>query len=861
MMPMPDSPRQTSLIPEPAPKALRRKDKKAPDAVLDFVEVAVDVPLYKSFTYRVPEALAPVIAPGVRVLVPFRGRSTVAVALGRVGPPERQAVLDKVVEIGDVLDVEPVIDADMVKMLRWMASYYHAPIGEVLKLALPAALRVDSSRELEITPVGRKAVTAGVVTDPKHRALLSKLVVSNGPIDAQVLRERIKGLTYITIAHCEKAGWLESHYVAGPGGASIKYEKLIRLRRDPYVDERIGRKQAEILLRLQELNPGEAIRMGDLRQDVSSPGPSLRILEQKGIVSIDEQEVYRDPFAEAQAIEVEDREPTPDQAQVIGALRAQLSEGAFKTFLLHGVTGSGKTEVYVRVIKDALERGRGAIILLPEISLTPQFVAVFRGHFGDQIAVLHSGLTPGQRFDAWRRIARGEVRIAIGARSAIFAPMSDLGVIIVDEEHDTSFKQETGCRYNARDVAQFRGRLSDAVVILGSATPSVESYFNARQNKIGYLPMDSRVNDRGLPGVEIVDMRREPGVRSKDPEQEVQESLSPELTSAIHQTLAARQQVILFLNRRGYSPFVVCRDCGLPWRCPNCSVSLTLHKNDRRLRCHYCDYSVPEPKKCPKCASDSIGHMGVGTERLEAALKETFPGSRVARLDRDTGHGGRLIDLIARFRDHEIDILLGTQMVTKGHDFHNVTLVGVIMADQGLNFPDFRSGERTFQLLTQVAGRAGRGDKTGRVIIQTYTPWHYALEAAREHSFSEFVSHEIQARADLAYPPFTHLAAVLFEGRDERAVITAAREYTFSAKRLVADSEPWREAITVLGPAQAPLARLRGKTRWQMLLKGQDRPALRAMLGALLEAMGYFTTRSTFPGVSVQADVDPQNML
>lgn len=824
--------------------------------------MAIDVPLYRHFTYRVPEALLSSAQPGVRALVPFRGRAQVAVILERVGPPQDAALLDKILPLGDVLDHRPVIDAGLLKVLRWMASYYCAPIGEVVRMALPTALRVASSRQLEVTPVGRKALSAGVVVDPAHKALLGKLVLSNAPMDAAALRERIKKLTYVAIAHCEDAGWLVSHYVAGKGAASIKYEKWVRLRRDPFVDERLGNKQTDIVIELQGLNPGEAMRAADLRALFGQVGPSLKTLAKRGIVAMEEQEVYRDPFADAPPVTPVDRDPTPDQARVLGELRAHLDDGHFRTCLLHGVTGSGKTEVYVRTIQAAQAMGRNAIILLPEISLTPQFVAIFRGHFGDQIAVLHSGLSPGQRFDAWRRIHRGEVKIVIGARSAIFAPMPSLGVVIVDEEHDSSFKQETGCRYNARDVAQFRGRESNALVILGSATPSVESYNNARLERIDYLPMASRVGEASLPEVHIVDMRREPGAGpAGDLPPDIAENLSPELIEGIEQTLKARQQVILFLNRRGFSPFVMCRDCGFPWRCPNCSVSLTLHRKARRLRCHYCDYSVPEPRSCVKCGSDDIGHIGTGTERLETILKKVFPEARIGRLDRDTGHGTRLLDLIQRFRDHKLDILLGTQMVTKGHDFHNVTLVGVIMADHGLNFPDFRSGERTFQLLAQVAGRAGRGEKRGRVLIQTYTPWHYSLEAAQQHSFSEFVKHEIEARKDLDYPPYAHLAAILFEGMDERAVIHTARDYAVAGKRLITEHDGLRDVVTILGPAQAPLARLRGKTRWQMLIKGKERPPLRHLLRRLLSEMNYYEPRKRNHAVKVAVDVDPLSML
>jgi primosomal protein N' (replication factor Y) len=714
-----------------------------------YVEVAVEAPLYTTLSYRVPAGLKGLARPGVRVLVSLRGRAEVGIVVEEGKPPQDRALEKKILDLGDVLDAEPVIDGQVLELIKWMTSYYLAPVGEVIKLALPVALRVTGERRVSLAEAGRKALEAGVVLDPTQRRLLQSLQLLGAPVLAESLREQLKGLTYVTLGQCEQAGWVESSYSAEESQIKVKTEQWVSLRRDPYADERLGERQIQVLVRLQALEFGESVRVDDLRQEVFQVRAALKSLESRGIVALEEREVYRDPFAEAEPARGEAPELMLDQVQALGTLKAQLEAREFRTFLLHGVTGSGKTEVYMRLIAEAMAQGRSSLVLLPEISLTPQFVAVFRGRFGDRLAVLHSGLSGAQRYDAWRRLRRGEVQIAIGARSALFAPMVDLGVVIVDEEHDGSFKQESGCRYHARDMAQLRGRLAGAVVVLGSATPSVETYYNARQGRVGYLPMSSRVAERQLPGVEIVDMRgdRPPQAGLEDPGVE---SFSPALLEAIGQTLDAREQTILFLNRRGFSPFVQCNACGYPMQCRDCSVSMTFHKKAGRLRCHYCDHSVLLPEKCPRCGAAELRQLGAGTERLEGALKQAFPDARVGRLDRDTGYGTRMATLIRRFRDHEIDILLGTQMVTKGHDFHNVTLVGVILADLGLNFPDFRAGERTFQLLAQVSGRAGRGEKPGKVLIQTWSPWHYALEAARHHSYSEFVRHEMQVRSELS---------------------------------------------------------------------------------------------------------------
>jgi len=515
---------------------------------------------------------------------------------------------------------------------------------------------------------------------------------------------------------------------------------------------------------------------------------------------------------------------------------------AVSAFLLHGVTGSGKTEVYLRVIATALEAGRTALVLVPEISLTPQLAARFRARFGDLVAILHSGLSESARLGEWSRLRRGEARIAVGARSAVFAPLRELGVIVVDEEHDGSFKQDEGVRYHARDVALVRAQRAGAVCVLGSATPSLESAAHAERGTYRMLTLTERPTARPMPSVEIIDLRK------YMPDGEAM--LSAPLRTAIGETLAAGNQTILFLNRRGFATFVLCRACGHAFRCPHCSVSLTYHRHTDRLSCHYCGFQQRVPDVCPSCgAAETIERKGLGTEKVADAVAEGFPGARVARLDRDVATGAKIEAVLARVARREVDVLVGTQMVTKGHDFPGVTLVGVLCADTGLNLPDFRASERTFQLLAQVAGRAGRGDKLGRVMIQTYRPESPAVVAAAAHDYARFFAAESAARAELGYPPHGRLIAVRIDGADAQEVAQVAHRLAQLAEAAAGRPESAGQ-VEVRGPVPAPLERLRNRTRWQIWLRSGDRQALRRVARSLLVAEVASTVR-------VGLDVDP----
>ncbi len=600
-----------------------------------------------------------------------------------------------------------------------------------------------------------------------------------------------------------------------------------------------GAKQKEMLAWLRERG---ATPLGEINRRFAAPHAVLARLCELGYVCETMRERRRDPFLDRPVAPDTPPEPTEEQAEALRTISQALGAQVYASFLLHGVTGSGKTEVYLRAIADALRAEKRALLLVPEIALTPQLVGRFRARFeksGTRIAVLHSGLSDGERYDAWRSIARGEVSIVIGARSAIFAPLCDVGIIVVDEEHEGSYKQGEGFRYNARDLALLRGQMAGAVVLLGSATPGLTTYYRAQENLSGYLPLTVRALDRPLPSVELIDLRNE----------RPEGSLSSSLCAALQQNLERGEQSLLLLNRRGFAPYLICGDCGRTFRCPNCEITLTYYQGRRRMLCHYCDYAETPPEVCPGCGGDDVRPEGSGTERLEDEVGSLFPGARIARMDRDsTARKGAHEALVARMSAGEIDILVGTQMIAKGHDFPGVTLVGVVNADQALNLPDFRSAERAFTLLTQVAGRAGRGQNPGRVLFQTWSPEHYALQAAVGHDYRGFYAQEVQMRRELGYPPFGFLVNLVFSGVDAAKVGRAASQLVGS---LPADPE-----VEVLGPAPCPLARLRGKTRVQVLLKGRRRPPLHRFLDQV------DTLRRCVPkAVALAVDVDPIEML
>jgi len=788
------------------------------------VSVAVPLPFQAPFSYRMP-AGAPLPERGVRVMVPFGSRRVIGVVCGRGHDPKQlepqpQRQLKEVLQ---VLDEAPLAEPTLLDLAAWLADHYLAPPGECYKLVLPPA-GVRASRAMV------RLLKPGAGDDP----VLAQLQA--GPLRLSALEKRLGRDPHARLLRLRREGVVAlEQALDAPGFREVRVAVL-----EQEAPELGGKAQAEIVERLRAA--GGRARVPDLVRDRPSLRGALDRLVEKGALRLVSERELRAPegLPARDAVAVV---PTEDQERALADLLAAVEGGTFQPFLLHGVTGSGKTEVYFRAVERALARGRGAILLVPEIGLTPMLMRAARARFGATVSVLHSELSAGERHDEWWRIREGEARVVVGARSAVFAPMPELGLIVVDEEHDGAYKQDESPRYHGRDVAVMRGRIEACPVVLGSATPSVESYANAQSGKYRELRLPRRITAQGLPRVEIVD-RRAVLRAGGEP------ILTPPLREALALRLSRREQSLLLLNRRGYATSLLCRECGQEAMCPNCSVSLTLHRTGRLARCHYCGHEVRTPEACASCHGAYLRLTGFGTEKVAEAVAAALPKARVDRLDRDrASRRGVLAQTLAAFEKGEIDILVGTQMIAKGHDFPRVTLVGVVDADVGLGIPDFRSAERTFQLLTQVAGRAGRGDTAGEVILQTHMPDHYALMHACSQEYDAFFERELEFRRTMGYPPVAALLNLIVRSADE----DKGREAIAALGALLRSHAHGR--YRVLGPARAPLARLRQEHRFQILLKGQ-RKAMREAVQAALVAR-YGETR--WPGVAV--DVDPLTVM
>ena len=816
------------------------------DAVL--ADIILPPPVAGPLTYAVPRPLLGQIRVGSRVLVPLR-RSRKTGFVVALRPAETGTRPKALKEVIDALDPYPVFDPEMLELTQWISEYYFCPWGEVLRSALPAGIHTETRRHVVLREGRQEGLFEDAATlDPRSVQVLRALS-QHGTMAFRDLR-RVLGTSDLDarVRDLERRGLVEVRHELKRPAVSVRKERMVRLlsedRRELGVEiEALARRAPRGARCLKLLSEGGGVLAMSQLQEAGIRPDAVRRLKARGFVEVFEEERARDPFAEI----VPD---APDEFVLTDAQRdsfRRISEGiedrTFHTLLLHGVTGSGKTLVYIHAISKVLDEGKGAIVLVPEISLTPQAVRRFRSHFGDNVAVLHSSLSQGERYDAWRALRRGERRIAIGARSAIFAPVADLGLIVVDEEHDASYKQrEPDPKYNARDVALMRGKISDAVVVLGSATPSLESHYNSRIGKFHLCELPDRIENRPMPAVEIVDRRRSPW-----------DVLSEPLRERIADRLEKGERIILLQNRRGYSHFIQCKDCGFTLRCRRCQVTLTYHAAAYGMICHYCGIRQRPPSQCSECQGTNLRRSGAGTQRVEEVLKEQFPGIRVLRMDMDTTrHKGAYDRLLESFRLGEADVLLGTQMVSKGLDFHGVTLVGVISADTGLNLPDFRAGERTFQLLTQVAGRAGRGTIPGEVVIQTYTPGDQAIGCAKTHDFATFSGLELENRRSLGYPPFGRLILLLFRGREDPQVAEVAREWAAFLRRTS------RKDVGILGPAQAPLEKIKDNYRWQVLLKGRTSGPMHRWVE---EARTALWKAAREKGVRVSVDVDPMDML
>jgi primosomal protein N' (replication factor Y) (superfamily II helicase) len=800
-----------------------------------FAQVALPLPLATPYTYRIPDTLGDRVVPGVRVVVPVRRRELIGLVVANDAPPPAAAAR----EVLAVPDDMPALSPPLLATAQWMAGYYGAPLGLTLKSILPGGMWGESQVIVSLSngvraPGGLAGeVLAWLERQGGEASVSAAARALKRPLWDVVERlARVDAVTLRVQPPDTSAGGLTERVLAVSEERPTLVERETLFKRRP--------KQRKLYETLEALGGSASVR--HLHEQLGFGESVIRALVREGLAQVRRSELLRDPFAGSPS-SPPPPDLTPDQATALSAI-AELEPG--HGALLFGVTGSGKTLVYLEAVRQALAAGCGAIVLVPEIGLTPQTVSRLRGAFGDEISVLHSGLSDGERADAWRRLRRGERRVAVGARSAVFAPVTQLGMIVVDEEHEASYKNGETPRYNTRDVAAVRARLEGARLILGSATPSLETFVRS-ETTLRLLRLPERVGSRPLPPVEVIDLRVTPKVSGTGAV-----PWSETLDTAIVATLARKEQAILLLNRRGYAAFLQCPDCGEVWQCPHCSISLTVHQAPPGLRCHYCGHEEPLPLTCRACANPVQQMRGVGTQQLERMLAERYPEARIARMDLDTtstkwSHQR----ILASVEAAEVDLLIGTQMIAKGLDFPNVTLVGVVDADTGLYLPDFRSGERTFQLLAQVAGRAGRGPKGGRVLVQTRHPGHHALVWAREHDTAGFLRQERELREDPPYPPATSLVNLLLSGANEGEVGRRAAELAEWCTALV---ERYSLPLGVLGPAPCPLARIKGRWRWHVLLKGPSESLGRVVRYAARRLRRDRSTR-------VVIDRDPVSLL
>jgi primosomal protein N' (replication factor Y) (superfamily II helicase) len=812
-----------------------------------FCNVALAVPLRNTFTYAVPEAMRDEVRPGSRVLVPFRKKSIVGVVIEMTeSAPEGTPIR----EVSKVLDLVPALTPKLIELGLWIASYYLAPIGEVFRAMLPPVTEIARKRQVVLTDTGRTLALqlkeGRALTDlgADEVAFLQRLLEKKGKLSLATGSKL--GIAAESLQRLQKRGYLELHETVE--GRKRKTQTVVAWK--GAVDS-AAKVENEKEKRIRELLQAERGPL-PLPQLLKLARVSRSLIERMlrdGILESWEEPVdpAEDPFDSGYTPPAHTLNETQESA--FNAIRARFELGEFGVQLLHGVTGSGKTEVYLRSVQDTLARGKTALVLVPEIALTLWIGRQCRAWFGarfEGVAVLHSALSDVERAREWWRVRNGEARVVVGTRSAVFAPLENLGLIIVDEEQESSYKQEEMPRYHGRDVAVVRAKLEKSLALLGSATPSLETYYNAEHGKYELLTMAKRVENRSLAAVEIVDLRL-------DFQQTHQASpISKVLHDGIAECLNFQTQALILINRRGYSWSMLCRSCGASVQCANCSISMTYHKSRNRLECHYCGFVQAVPKACPKCDSKYVYFFGEGSEHLQERLHKEFPGARIARLDRDTARTKQQYqETLGAFAGGALDILVGTQMLAKGHDFQRVTVVGVISADSSLSLPDFRAAERTFQLLTQVAGRAGRGDLPGRVLIQTYYPEHYAIQDAVRQDYVTFYERELHYRRMMGYPPFVSLANVIVRDTNlEKAIAWSRRLSEYFSPH---DGK----GVRVLGPASAPLARLKKEHRYQFLLKSPKRAVLTKLLSGALE----FCDAKEIPQTALLVDMDPLSLM
>ncbi|MEG7334185.1 primosomal protein N' [Bacillus sp. 0102A] len=805
---------------------------------MNFAEVIVDVStknIDRPFDYKIPDHLKGMIKTGMRVIVPFGPRKI----QGFVTAVKEASDLSgkSVKEVEDLLDLTPVLTEELMNLSSWLSDKTLSFKITALQVMLPAALKAKYEKELKITQ--------GADLPPQVDRLFSEtktLLYSDIP-DHDTLKLIQKHVQKGSIDVTYKVAQKTNKKVVRHIQANANIEELAKQAEE--LSRQAAKQQAILHFFIAEPE-GVKIPAADLCKKTDASSATIKTLIQKGLLKESYEEVYRDPYQDKMFKKTEPLPLTDEQSAAFQPIRQTLDNDEHKVFLLHGVTGSGKTEIYLQSIEKVLAKGKEAIVLVPEISLTPQMVNRFKGRFGSQVAVMHSGLSTGEKYDEWRKIHRKEVRLVVGARSAIFAPFENLGMIIIDEEHESSYKQEEMPRYHAKEVAIKRAEHHSCPVVLGSATPTLESYARAQKGVYELLSLKHRVNQQVMPEVSLVDMREElrNGNRSM---------FSVELMEQLEETIAKGEQAVLFLNKRGYSSFVMCRDCGYVPQCPHCDISMTYHRYGQRLKCHYCGHEEPVPHTCPECASEHIRFFGTGTQRVEEELTKVLPNARVIRMDVDTtSRKGAHEKLLSAFGEGKADILLGTQMIAKGLDFPNVTLVGVLSADTTLHIPDFRSAEKTFQLLTQVSGRAGRHEKPGRVIIQTYTPSHYSIQLTKSHDYETFYQHEMAHRREQSYPPYYYLALVTVSHEEvAKAAVTAEKIAHFLKANCGADTK-------ILGPSASPIARIKDRYRYQCVIKYKQETRLSALLKKILE---HYKREIEQKHVMISIDMNPYMMM
>lgn len=798
---------------------------------MNVAKVIVDVPatmVNQTFDYQIPEKFQAIVRPGMRVVIPFGPRKITGFVIKRID----QSSFDGLKEMIDVLDLTPVLTAELLQLGKWLANQTLSLYITTYQAMLPQILKAKYKKELIR------------LTELPLQLDLEEKFLDNAAISYD---ETVQQIGHRTIQKYIESGDLAINYLV-KSQITKKYQTIVIpaelsvLEADlQQLSNRAKRQREMIEFFIQHSDP---IELMELYSKLNINRTNLNPLLERKLLTIKKVEVYRNPYEE-EFPKTEKLPLTEEQRNAMEPIMEALIEEEHKTFLLHGVTGSGKTEIYLQAIEKVMKQGKEAIVLVPEIALTPQMVKRFKGRFGSNVAVLHSALSVGEKYDEWRKIQRKEVQVVVGARSAIFAPFENLGIIIIDEEHETTYKQEETPRYHARDVAIKRGEYNNCPIILGSATPTLESFARGKKGVYHLLTLSKRTNEQAMPMVDIIDMRDELHAGNRT-------MFSRRLTDKMKDCIEKNEQIVLLLNRRGYSTFALCRDCGYVEECPNCDISLTYHKRDNVLKCHYCSHEQKMPAECPACHSKHIRFFGTGTEKVEEALTKIIPEARVIRMDVDTTRKkGAHERLLRKFSNHEADILLGTQMIAKGLDFENVTLVGVLAADSMLHLPDFRSSEKTFQLITQVSGRAGRHELTGEVIVQTYTPDHYSIELASKYDFQRFYQEEMNIRRSFLYPPYVFLALLTITHENEMKVYEVSQKIrSLLENKLHAQS-------SILGPTPSPIARIKNRYRYQMMIKYRNEPFLQQYMEEVLEQFAEERKKD----LQIIVDINPNQLM